>query len=350
MTRSIRTTSSCLSLLTLTVLPLFLLCASGLAPLVAQNPAADPQVTAFVKQGNDALAAKNFEDASKAFKKANKLAHDSCFDCWIGQACALEGLGDADSAKNSAARAIATAPDDSARADAHALRGDIINRQSRVGYKYDTNKLKEAEAEYSTALQLAPQKTENHIRLGMVLCREMRDHDAKAEFEKYLQMAPSGQYVGMAKSFIEQPRRARDEAAPQFTVTTLQGETITLKSLNGKFVVLDFWATWCSPCRASVGEMKDLVRKYPADRVVIISVSGDQDEAKWKEFVAQKKMDWHQYRDDHGQMGKLFGVRVIPTYVLIDPEGFIRERIQGENPQQSIVFRLKESLAASLGS
>lgn len=338
--------SSRLFSLFLIVLLLSLLCIT--AP--AQNSDTNPEVAALVKQGNDALTAKNFEEAGKSFKKANKLAHDSGFSCWVGLAFALEGQGDSGSAKNSASKAIAAAGNDFDRADAYAVRGDIVGRWSRTGEKYDANKLKEAEADYRTALQLAPQKTVNYIRLGTVLCKEMRDDEAKVQFQTYLQSAPNGPYADTAKSFLAQPRRARDEAAPQFTVTTLQGETISLSNLSGKFVVLDFWATWCPPCRASVGDMKELVRKYPADRVVIISVSGDEDEARWKEFVAQKKMDWYQTRDDHRQMGKLFGVHAIPTYILIDKDGFIVQRIQGENPQQSIVHQLKESLAASLGS
>lgn len=330
------------------LLPLFFLCVAGFSRAPAQTPDSNPQVAALVKQGNDALAAKNYDEASKTFKKANKMARDACSECWSGQARALEGLGDPDGAKNAAAKAIATAPDDAARADAHVLRGDILSRQSRVGMKYDASKVKEAEAEYSAAIQLTPQKAENHIRLGMALCKEMRDADAKTEFEKYLQLAPNGPYVGTAKALLEQPRRARDEAAPQFTLTTLQGETVSLKSLSGKFVVLDFWATWCPSCRASLGEMKELTRKYSDARVVVISVSDDEDEAKWKDFVAQKKMDWRQCRDRH--IGASFGVHAIPTYILIDPDGFIRDRIVGENPQQSIIYRLKDSLAASLGS
>jgi len=341
--------SNFLRLLAVSLVPALLLCIARFSPLKAQTPAGNPEVAALLKQGNDALASKNYEEAIKSFKKADKVAHDSCFDCWTGQALAQEALGDFDGAKSAAGKALATASSDAQRADAHALRGDILSRQSRTGMKYDQARLKEAEAEYSAALQLDPQKTENHIRLGVVLCREMRDADGKVEFEKYLQASPNGQFVGTAKSLLQQPRRARDEAAPQFTVTTIQGETISLSSLSGKFVVLDFWATWCPPCRASVGEMKELSHKYPADRVVIISVSGDEDEGKWKDFVAQKKMDWVQCRDGQKQIGKLFGVHAIPTYILIDPEGFIRERIQGENPQQSIIYRLKDSLAASLG-
>jgi len=118
-----------------------------------------------------------------------------------------------------------------------------------------------------------------------------------------------------------------------------------LNGLAGKFVVLDFWATWCPPCRASVGELKELTRKYPRDRVVLISVSADKEEDKWRDFVAKKEMDWHQYRDPAGTIQRTYGIHAFPTYIVIDTEGIIRQRIVGENPQQSIVARLKSTLA-----
>jgi thiol-disulfide isomerase/thioredoxin len=127
-------------------------------------------------------------------------------------------------------------------------------------------------------------------------------------------------------------------------VTTIKGQKISSTEFLGKVVVMDFWATWCPPCRESVGELKELTRKYPSDKVVVLSVSADKDDAKWREFVEKKNMDWLQYRDADDHVLKLMGIHAFPTYIVIDSEGIIRDRIVGENPQQTIVGRLKDKL------
>ena len=110
--------------------------------------------------------------------------------------------------------------------------------------------------------------------------------------------------------------------------------------------MLDFWATWCPPCRASVSELKDLTRKYANAKVVLISVSGDQDEKAWRDFVANKSMDWPQYRDTNKSVISSFAVRAFPTYMVIDGDGIIKQVITGMNPQETVVHRLKATLQA----
>jgi tetratricopeptide (TPR) repeat protein len=314
-----------------------------------QSTPDNPEVASLLKEGNEALAAKKFPDAAKAFKKANKLDHDVCYACWIGLAYALDGSGDYSGARDSASKAISVSQTDAQRAGAHVVLGDILTLESHVQTTYDEKLLNQALSEYQTALQLNPEATEVHVHLGIALAKLSRNADAKAEFDKYLQANPTGKYAQTAKSYDTNPRLARDQLAPDFTVVTLQGQTIKLSEMTGRYVVLDFWATWCPPCRASVGEIKEMTHKYPPDRVLVISVSADDDDAKWKSFVAEKKMDWQQYRDAGTKLRSLYAIHAFPTYILIDPDGFIRERITGENPQQSIAYRLKASLATALG-
>src|SRR5262249_30516641 len=141
------------------------------------------------------------------------------------------------------------------------------------------------------------------------------------------------------------PRRGREEFAPAFSLTTLQGQSMSLKDLGGRIVVIDFWATWCPPCRESVPELKEVVRKNPSDKLVLISVSADDYEQAWRNFIARKNMDWPQYRDSNKKIRESFHVNAFPTYLVIDGDGMVRQRIVGLNPQQSVVTRLKETLA-----
>ena len=306
-----------------------------------QQPAnpPDPAVQQSLGEGRAALAAQHYEDALKAFRKANKAARDACFLCWMGMAESQKKLGDLDGALKSAEKCLATAADDGQRAEAHALRGDLD-----LSPQLDKKKLKAAETEYRAAAELDPRKPHYHLKIAVALFKQSRDDEGIVEARRYLELEPNGQFAVEAQKFIANPNRARGLPAPQFRFTTLQGETLTLETLAGKVVVLDFWATWCVPCRESVGELRELVKKYPQDKFVLISVSGDKDEQKWRQFIGEKKMTWRQCWDKGGQIGDLFGIRAIPTYLVIDGDGMIRERIQGLDPRDSVVHRLKETL------
>jgi peroxiredoxin len=322
----------------------------------------------LMQQGSDALKAGNYDKAESAFRKANKLQHDSCFACWMGIAQAEKNTGDPLGSWKTTDKALNAATDDSQRAQAHDLRGliklAVVQARANSSHvseevsgmfvelksnspqldKISQKGLSEAEQEYRTAVQLDRDDPGHHAGLARVLFLESRDESAKREAQVYLALAPDGQDSRWIRTALKDPRRARNYFAPDFEVTTLSGEVVSLESLAGKFVVLDFWATWCPPCRESVGDLKSLTRKYPKDSVVLLSVSADLGAQEWREFIAQRKMDWPQYWDQDHKISKLFGVRAYPTYIVIDRDGVIRARIVGENPEESVVHRLKETL------
>jgi peroxiredoxin len=239
----------------------------------------------------------------------------------------------------SAEKAFSTAADDAQRAEARELRGNIY-----LAVRPDGKNFKRAEDDYRAAAALNPAWPEYHLRIAIALFKQSHDDEGKQEAQRYLQLDPAGRYASEAQGMIDNPRTGRFQPAPGFQLSTLQGETITREQLSGKVVVLDFWATWCQPCRESVGDPRDLVKKYPSDQFVLISISADNDEQKLRQFLTQKKMDWRQCWDQQGGVRTLFGIHAFPTYLVIDADGLIRERIQGMNPQESVVHRLKETL------
>jgi thioredoxin-like negative regulator of GroEL len=312
--------------------------ALGATTIPAQQPATDDD---FVR-GQDALRAGKYHDAVDAFKKAQKREQDACADCFLGLAIAYFRLGDREGALKNSDKLISSATDDARRAAGHNLKG-----QSWLLIDPDPKAFAKAEAEFREALRLSPGSADFHLGLAQALLKQSKDDDAVIELQQCLAHNPAPATAEMVKKLIANPKRGREAFAPEFELTTLQGQRVSLGMLSGKMIVLDFWATWCPPCRASVPELKSLTKKYPEDRLVLISISGDQDEAVWREFVAKHDMTWSQTRDSNRKLGETFNVHAFPTYLVIDGEGAIRARIVGMNPQETIVRRLRDVLASA---
>ncbi len=309
------------------------------AAMLAQQ-APDPAVAEQLQLGREARLAGKYKDALDAFKRCIKLTKDSFADCQMGLASTYLQMGYPENSVASSDKALALAHDDMTKAVSHVLKGNALLLLD-VG---DKKSFEKAESEYRAATQLEPGVAAFHLNLAVSLIKQVRDDEAKEEIAKCLTLHPEAGVAEHARVLMEHPRWGREVRAPEFRLTTLQGQDLSLKQLNGKVVVLDFWATWCPPCRASVGELKELTKKYSSDQVVLISVSVDEDEKAWLDFTGKKSMTWPQYRDVDRHMVKAFEVNSFPTYLVIDGEGSIKQRIAGLNPQESVVYRLKTSL------
>jgi cytochrome c biogenesis protein CcmG/thiol:disulfide interchange protein DsbE len=93
-----------------------------------------------------------------------------------------------------------------------------------------------------------------------------------------------------AQRYMSQPELARARMAPPFAVTTTDGQRISMDDLAGKAVLLDFWATWCAPCREALPHMREIVRKFQGQPLVVLGASLDSDEEKRKDFVVKNDM------------------------------------------------------------
>jgi thiol-disulfide isomerase/thioredoxin len=125
------------------------------------------------------------------------------------------------------------------------------------------------------------------------------------------------------------------EAAPPFSLQTLDGKTVTRDSLKGKVVLLDFWATWCGPCLKALPELKDLRQKNASQPLVIVSVSVDEDKKTVQEFASRNGMDWLQAWDAKMTAVSAFRIDSFPSYIILDSEGRIAYRQKGWSPGRS---------------
>jgi thiol-disulfide isomerase/thioredoxin len=119
---------------------------------------------------------------------------------------------------------------------------------------------------------------------------------------------------------------------------------------RGKVVLLDFWASWCGPCRNALPNLKRLQAVYGSADFVVISISEDDDESAWRAFVGSHNMTWPQRFDSDGSIQSQFGVNALPTYVLIGRDGTVQQKFVGEDPAESIVERIGRDLKASLSA
>jgi len=313
---------------------------------ISLTPASNSQVgssvtSAFTEQfeaGKHALEQGDYKGAAGALKKAIKLQSE-CYACYTGLAQASAKLGDRRGAIESSDRAIDVAKSDNSRAYAHNLKGNILfldpDNSNQIGF---------AETEFARAVQLDRTVAIYHLNLATAMIRQSKDEAAKPELDACLAASPTADIAALAKKLLADPRRGREAFAPDFNVKGINGEQVSLQQFAGKVLVMDFWATWCPPCRDSVGELKTLTRKYPANKLVLVSVSADDNDGAWREFVGKKRMDWVQYRDSDHQLLKAFAIHSFPTYLVVDGDGIIRTRITGLNPKESVVYRLRSTL------
>ena len=120
--------------------------------------------------------------------------------------------------------------------------------------------------------------------------------------------------------------------APDFTLNDINGKPLTLSSLRGKYVVLDFWGSWCIWCIKGMPKMKEYYAKY-AGKMEILGIDCNDSEEKWKAAVAEYQLPWlHVYNNGGAQLLEKYGIEGFPTKVVIDPEGRIANVIVGEDP------------------
>jgi len=116
--------------------------------------------------------------------------------------------------------------------------------------------------------------------------------------------------------------------APDFTLTDLNGNKVSLSSQKGKVVFLDFWASWCPPCRASIPEVEKLYEQYTGRNVVFYGINVENDPGTARDFVAKKGMKYTVLLGDD-KVGKDYEIRGIPTFYIIDQKGNIASHYVG---------------------
>ncbi|HTZ82512.1 MAG TPA: redoxin domain-containing protein [Candidatus Acidoferrales bacterium] len=328
---------------------------SLLLPLVAQQkPAQGPANEKAQKTYEQAL--KYVQErmpgaALDSFKKADKQDGGHCLACQKKIVQYATQFGDWKAAEAAAQEMVTEAQSQPDLALAHYEFGMLLLNEGLDRRKDEF--FNRSHDEFGKALAVAPKFPAALFEDGRALAHLKQDDAAKTRFQQFVEMkkedSPERQ---RAQLFITEPDLARALMAPPFSITTLDGQHVSLDDLQGKVVLIDFWATWCGPCREALPHMREIAKKFAGQPLVVVSISLDTDETKWKEFVAKNEMTWLQYCD-HGFTGSIaqsFGVKAIPHTFTIDADGILQDEHIGdasiEGKLKKLIKRAQEKQAA----
>lgn len=128
------------------------------------------------------------------------------------------------------------------------------------------------------------------------------------------------------------PTPSSSDMAPDFTLNDLNGKPLTLSSLRGKYVILDFWGSWCGWCIKGMPKMKEYYQKY-AGKFEILGIDCNDTEAKWKAAVEKYELPWlHVYNTRDSKVLEHYQIEGFPTKIIVGPDGKIVKTIIGEDP------------------
>jgi thiol-disulfide isomerase/thioredoxin len=316
-----------------------------LLPLAAQTlPAyfSNPKFIDAITEAKKMTHDRQYADAIDAYKKASKIAAGQDAEC-LKQLFALQmktsSFKDA-AATSTALEAIAVTPLE--KSFAESSRGHALYYQA--GDKNKPDLLNTADTSFKAAIANYPKNAAALYLDGLVLARLGQIDAARVQFKACLSCtSPQDPSYVRAQHFAENPALSLEKMAPAFTVTALDGTRFNLDEMNGRVVLIDFWATWCGPCNEELPHMKKIAKEFAGEPLVIISVSWDDDEAKWKAFIAKNEMTWVQYRDADHHLSNTFGVQAIPHYFTIDSDGVLTSEMLGED--SDVEGKLKKLIA-----
>lgn len=296
-----------------------------------ENGPTNPKAQKTLQSGMEWVQRHDYSAAVDSFKKANKQDGGHCEECAnkiVKYGMMSGNFKDADAA---AQQLIADAKDPMHAGLAHTERATVLLREGLIEKKADC--FAESDKEFQLAMAAYPATADLYFYDGLALAHINQDDAAKARFQKYLSLA-AGDDVQRprAQRYIDNPELARARMAPAFSVATMDGKQVSLDGLAGKVVLIDFWATWCGPCREALPHIRDIAQRFSGEPLVVFSVSLDNDDTAWRSFVAKNGMTWLQYRDGgfNGPISKLFGVNAIPHTFTIDADGVLQDEHVGD--------------------
>lgn len=189
-----------------------------------------------------------------------------------------------------------------------------------------------AHPNYEASATLVPQFAQDGLDKMKEVAALLGDNVKNGRMKAYYQTIID-QVEAQAKAEAESAKKqAAGVVAPDFTLNDINGKPLSLSSLRGKYVILDFWGSWCGWCIKGFPEMKKYYEKYKG-KFEILGIDCNDTEQKWKDAVKKNELPWlHVYNTRDSKVLADYGVNGFPTKIIVGPDGKIVKTIVGEDP------------------
>jgi thiol-disulfide isomerase/thioredoxin len=134
---------------------------------------------------------------------------------------------------------------------------------------------------------------------------------------------------------------------PNFTLKNSKGDEVSLSDYSGKIVILNFWASWCPPCKAEMPEFKEMDEELKKSKeVVLLTINLTDGKRETKDtalkFLKDNNYNFNVLFDDKSDIAELFGIQSIPTTIIIDKAGYLHDYIMGTTTKKAVLDSIKE--------
>lgn len=238
---------------------------------------------------------------------------------------------------------------------------DDVRTRTTKQLAFDIRQLPKTTNKVNLANALANYSTEGDFghdtlqEVAMTLADALREQPLPTEGEK-----PNGVYVELAtlvryehvQATLDNPQfaaamaklEADDESRQRadFTLVDLQGKSWTLQALHGKVVLINFWATWCQPCRKEMPDLEALYQRFKDQGLVILAIS-DEDAGKVKPFLAERRVTYPVLLDSGRKVNELFRIEGIPKTFVYDREGKLASQAIDMRTQKQFLELLRQA-------
>jgi len=140
-----------------------------------------------------------------------------------------------------------------------------------------------------------------------------------------------------------EPTATVGKAAPDFELQNLDGQSISLSDLKGKPVLVNFWATWCTPCVSEMPYIQEIHEDWSDRGLMVLAINMGESSSKVEQFLQKHNLSLPVLLDTKQVVARRYGIRAIPTTFFIDKDGIVRNKVIGAFPsKEAIESRLNE--------